>query len=135
MQAVIIVVDGQGPHDGTLVCTVVPQVTTVLVSYWDPFVYPYEEAGGLSLPTSPTANVASAALYGLDQALAYGQGPTHNVVTDSIANILSELGTQQLSLPYDLTFTFLLVSSNWWFTGEITDLESCVAGGVHHRSH
>lgn len=104
--------DGRGLYDGTLVCQVVPTIIEIIVSYSGQWVFTYLNTEDIDPPTSPAPTaVAYAALYGLDQALSYGQSATHNFVGDSINTALADYqDTPQPSLPYVLNYQLLLVS-------------------------
>lgn len=104
--------DGQGLYNGTVVCEVVPTIIDITVTYSGQWIYPYLGAGDIDPPTSPSPTVAAyAGIYGLKQALAYGQSATHNFVGDSINTILADQDPQQSSsLPYVASYALVLVS-------------------------
>ncbi|KAJ7115369.1 hypothetical protein C8R44DRAFT_880669 [Mycena epipterygia] len=105
-----VIFDGQGLYDGTVVCEVVPTIIDINVAYSGQWVYSYLGAGDIDPPTSPSPTAAGyAGIYGLEQALAYGQSATHNFVGDSINTILADQDPQQSSsLPYVVSYELVL---------------------------
>ncbi|KAJ7470027.1 hypothetical protein B0H11DRAFT_1389128 [Mycena galericulata] len=106
-----VIIDGQGLYNGTVVCAVAPvMVPSSIVTYTGSWVYTMLSEADVYAKTTPaTAAVAYAALYGVDQALSYGQSATHSIVGDSINALLVDKDTpQESSLPYVLSFPLLL---------------------------
>ncbi|KAJ6545145.1 hypothetical protein B0H19DRAFT_1266619 [Mycena capillaripes] len=110
VSAVIIAIDGQSPsYDGTMVCTIVPEILTLFISYSAPqWVWTWELVDGVEPSIPAPATVSYAVISALEQALSYGQSLTNNVVTDSITTILDNQGATQASLPYMISYPVLM---------------------------
>jgi hypothetical protein len=118
IQVVIIAIDGQGPsYDGTMVCTIVPQITTLFVSYSGQWVFTWELVDDVEPSIPAPATVSYAVMSALENALSYGQSLTSNVVVDSITTILDNQGATQASLPYMISYPFLMVSFKYGIPG------------------